>query len=63
MAKQTPTIEVFAGESPDGREHFVRVRGRNGEIVVTSEGYNARSSALRAAGRLKGIVAEAVVAK
>jgi uncharacterized protein YegP (UPF0339 family) len=58
MAKKTPTIEVF---SNDQRDHFWRLRGRNGEILATSEAYNARSSALRAAKRVKDIVAEAEI--
>lgn len=57
MAAKTPTIEIF--ESYARNAHYYRVRGRNGEIVVTSEGYTRRADAVRAAKRLKTVVAAA----
>lgn len=62
MAAKTPTIEPFrsAGMSMSHQYRW-RLRGRNGEIMATSEGYATSGSRNRAMKRLKNVVAAAVL--
>lgn len=62
MAMPHPIIELFMSATVSRDRYYYRVRGRNGEVVVTSEGYSTRSGARRAANRLKDIVAQALPA-
>ena len=44
MAHSHELVEFFVDEAGD---HRFRIRGRNHEIVVTSEGYTRKTSAVR----------------
>ncbi len=48
-------LQVFAGEDAigDGIAYYVRLRGGNGEILMTSEAYAVKRNATRAASSLQ----------
>jgi len=57
-AVNTATFEVY--ESKDGLYRF-RLKGANGEIVASSEGYSSRENAKRGAETVKRIAPTATV--
>lgn len=46
-------IEIFQGEN---KEWYFRVKGKNGEIVATSEGYDSKGNAKRGINSLLDIL-------
>ncbi len=62
MASKTLVVQVFRGKGVAQAWRW-RLRGRNGEIMLASEGYAAKSGALRAARRLKAMLEGAGVEK
>lgn len=62
MASKTPTIEYHPSSS-DPKVFNLRLRARNGEIVMQgTQGYT-ESNAKRAAARLKPMINDAEIAK
>jgi uncharacterized protein YegP (UPF0339 family) len=63
MARRTLKLEVCKCLFTNPPEWWVRVRGRNGEILFHSENYTRKNSAIRAAERLRAqmLTAEIVV--
>lgn len=48
-----PTIQVVKTNAVVSPQHYIRLLGGNGEIVLTSELYSTKGNALKAARRLK----------
>lgn len=62
MTTPTHRIEIFAGETEDGKRWYFRIkRIANGQIVAQSEGYHNRSDCRRTAMELRQGLAAAEI--
>lgn len=61
MSRPKAAFEFFVDQTMKGLRYFWRLRDGNDDVLAVSRDYGARSSALRAAKRMKDIVTDAEI--